>query len=138
MMGRVTIPLELRNYSDVLQAELGQIAPEQIRQATVSGIVDTGATQLVIPGSVATALGLKKVGEASVRFADNRRENRTIAGGIEIVWQNRKGIFNAVVEPNREDALIGAVVLETLDLIVDCSRQALVPRDPDRIIAEIE
>jgi len=137
-MGRVTVQVEFRNYGDVVQASRGQLAPEQIRTVTISGVVDTGATQLVIPGRVATALGLEKVGEASVRFADNRRENRTIAGGIEIVWQNRKGIFNAVVEPNREDALLGAVVLETLDLIVDCTRQALVPRDPDRIIAEIE
>jgi hypothetical protein len=35
-------------------------------------------------------------------------------------------------------ALIGALVLENLDLIVDCQRQVLAPRDPKRTIFEAE
>jgi hypothetical protein len=42
------------------------------------------------------------------------------------------------VEPNRTDVLIGAIVLEDLDLLVDCRTQTLRPRDPGGIIAEIE
>jgi hypothetical protein len=42
------------------------------------------------------------------------------------------------VEPKRKDALIGAIVLEELDLIVDGTRNEVRPRDPDRIISEIE
>jgi hypothetical protein len=34
--------------------------------------------------------------------------------------------------------LIGAIVLEALDLLVDCRTQTLRPRDPKEIIAEIE
>ena len=34
--------------------------------------------------------------------------------------------------------MIGAIVLEELDLIPDSERQALVPRDPKGIFAEIE
>lgn len=36
------------------------------------------------------------------------------------------------------DVLIGAIVLEDLDLLVDCRTQALQPRDPRGIIVEIE
>jgi predicted aspartyl protease len=137
-MGRVTVQIELLNHGDSVLAERGQLAPEKVRRATVAGVVDTGATQLVVPGRVAAELGLNKVGEASVRFADNRRENRSIVEDVEVRLQNRKATFNAVVEPNREDALIGAIVLEALDFIVDCVGQKLVPRDPHRIVAEIE
>jgi hypothetical protein len=47
-------------------------------------------------------------------------------------------LVNAIVEPARESALIGAIVLEDLDLLVDCANQRLVPRDPNQIISEIE
>ena len=35
-------------------------------------------------------------------------------------------------------ALIGAIVLEELDLLVDCGTQSLYPREPDSILTEIE
>jgi predicted aspartyl protease len=137
-MGRVTVDVELRNYSDTILAEQGQLAPESVRKCTVSGVVDTGASQLIIPGSVATQLGLTKIGDAFVRFADNRRESRAVVKDVEVRLFDRRATFHAVVEPNREDALIGAIVLEALDFIVDCGEQTLVPRDPHRIVVEIE
>ncbi len=45
---------------------------------------------------------------------------------------------DAVVEPARTNVLLGAIVLEAFDLLVDCPQQKLHPRDPDHIIAEIE
>jgi hypothetical protein len=50
----------------------------------------------------------------------------------------RGGVFSALVEPDRTDALIGAIVLEDLDFLVDCTRQMLFPRDPDMIVSEVE
>lgn len=50
----------------------------------------------------------------------------------------RSSVFNAIVEPGRNSALIGAIVLEDLDLLVDCTSQTLRPRDPNQIISEIE
>jgi hypothetical protein len=43
-----------------------------------------------------------------------------------------------VIEPKRDSALIGAIVLEELDLLIDNTRQRLVPRDPRFIVSEIE
>jgi hypothetical protein len=47
-------------------------------------------------------------------------------------------VFSAIVEPDRDSALIGAIVMEDLDLLVDCVAQRLAPRDPDQIISEVE
>lgn len=137
-ISRVTVQVEVRNHGDTVLANRGLLAPDKVRKMTVSGVVDTGATQLVLPASAAEQLGLTEIGQAYVRFAENRRESRAVVEDAEIHLLGRNGTFNAVIEPSREDALIGAVVLETLDFIVDCGKQTLIPRDPHRILAEIE
>jgi hypothetical protein len=50
----------------------------------------------------------------------------------------RHSVFNPSVEPKRDTALIGAIVLEDLDLLVGCTNQRLMPRDPDFVVSEIE
>ena len=46
--------------------------------------------------------------------------------------------FSAIIEPKRDTALIGAIVLEELDLVADCVTQTVHPRDPRGIVSEIE
>lgn len=61
-----------------------------------------------------------------------------MAQGVHLTCLGRSSVFNAVVEPLRETALLGAIVLEDLDFVVDCTNQRLEPRDPKQIISEIE
>src|SRR5262249_13450840 len=104
----------------------------------VSGVVDTGASYLVLPKKVVAQLGVPVVGKATVRYADRRKATRQVVRDVEVTLLGRDGTFRAIVEPNREDALIGAIVLEDLDRLVDGAKQPLRPRDPEGIIAEIE
>jgi predicted aspartyl protease len=92
----------------------------------------------VLPGSVVSALGFPEASPVTVKYADGRREQKTVVGDVQLEIQGRSSVFTAVVEPGRNDALIGAIVLEELDFIPDCSRQVLLPRDPHGVIAEIE
>ncbi len=128
----------MANHEDVLAARLGVIPRERIRRARLSGVVDTGASHLALPGSVVTALGLPETRRIIARFADGRREEKTEVGEAELEILNRSNVFTAVVEPGREDALIGAIVLGALDLVPDCAAQKLVPRDPHRILVELD
>jgi predicted aspartyl protease len=137
-MGRVAVEVELVNYGDKVLAKAGNITPEEVRAIRLEGIIDTGAAHLVIPQSAADALGVPVMGEAGVRYADNRRATKKIVTAVEVNLLGRSGIFRAIVEPDRKDALIGAIVLEDMDFVVDCRQQKLVPRDPDRIQSEIE
>ena len=137
-MGRVVAELKLTNASDRYLADAGHLPREDVRSATVNGIVDTGAVMLVLPESIARQLGVPKVAEANVRYADHRKATREIVGDVKLELLGRSYTFRAIVEPGRSDALIGAIVLEALDLLVDCPTQTLYPRDPDRIVAEIE
>jgi predicted aspartyl protease len=137
-MGRFSVDVELANYDDVVRAKQGAISADQVRRIKIRGIVDSGATRLVIPQKVATYLGVDVTGNVSVRYADGRHAQRPIVNAVQLRFGDRESIFNAIVEPDRESALIGAIVMEDLDLIIDCTNQQLRPRDPKHIISEIE
>jgi clan AA aspartic protease len=132
------VEFEVANYRDMILAEHGALPPDQVRRARIRGVVDTGATDLVLPGKITKQLGLPKGDKIRARLADGRRITRNRAEDAYIEILGRHGTFQAIIEPNREDALIGAIVLEAFDLLPDCKRQRLVPRDPDFVLAVIE
>lgn len=137
-MRRVTVEVDLATHEDLVLAKSGSLAPEKVRRARASGVVDTGASYLVLPKEVAKQLGVPSAGKATVRYADRRKASRNVVQDVDVQLFGRQGTFRAIVEPNRTDVLIGAIVLEDLDLLVDCRTQTLQPRDPNQIIAEIE
>lgn len=125
VMGRFSVEVELTNDADLIRAEVGDIAPEQVRRMKIRGVVDSGATRLVIPASVVQQLGLDISGNVKVRYADGRTGDRSIAQRIRLAYGGRESVFNAVVEPARDSLLVGAIVLEDLDFLVDCTGQKL-------------
>jgi predicted aspartyl protease len=137
--GRFSVDIEVANNQDLMAVTLGVLEPAKVRRMTISGLVDCGATRLVIPLKVAEELALPiKKKKIRVRYADGRRALRTEAEEVRLYLLGRDGHFNAVVEPKRDTALIGAIVLEDLDFLVDSAKARLVPRDPDYVVSEIE
>jgi len=126
------------NRGDVIKAREGSLAEDQIRRVTIRGVVDSGAGRLLLPKSVVQQLGLLSGSKVKVRYADGRTRTRDTAEDAQVEIQGRHGTFTAVVEPTRSEALIGAIVLEDLDFLVDCLHQRLVPRDPRFVISEID
>lgn len=137
-MGRFSVDVEIANNDDLALVRRGLLKPGQVRRATIPGVVDSGAAMLVLPESLVKQLGLPPGNSVGVRYADGRRARRREAKSASITLLGREDTFTAVVEPKRENALIGAIVLEALDLLVDCTNQRLVPRDPRSPVYEIE
>ncbi len=137
-MGRVTTEFAIANNRDVVALLPRDDVLDLVKHVTLSGVVDSGAAKLVLPGRVVDELGLLSDGETTVRLADNRRERRQVVSNVWLQLLGRHGVFSAVIEPNRQDALIGAIVLEELDLLVDCGTQSIYPREPDSTLTEIE
>jgi len=137
-MGRFKVEIDVANYEDMVLARAGNLAVEKVRRTRIQGVVDSGAARLVLPKGLVIQLGLPAAGKARVRYADQRRATRNKVKDVWLKLLGREGTFNAIVEPKRKDALIGAIVLEDLDLVVDCTTQTLHPRDPKWIISEIE
>ena len=137
-MGRPTVKFLLSNYSDIMAVDEGRLTPDRVRQIEISGVVDPGATNLVLPLNVVQLLGLPFDGKVSVTYGDRRSEIRDTVRNAHVRLCDRANVFQAMVEPNREDALVGAIVMESLDLIVDCRNLSVHPRNPNFIVTEVE
>lgn len=137
-MGRFYVDIEIVNDRDLGRAENGDIDPAQVRRKTISGLVDTGAARLVLPEAIVKELGLPvKKSKVKVKYADDRTALRPEVDSVRVYLAGRDGIFTATLEPKRTTALIGAIVLEDLDLLPDCKNQRLIPRDPKYVITEL-
>ena len=137
-MGCFSVEIELANNEDIVLAGAARIKPEQVRRVKLQGVVDSGATRLVLTKKVVEQLGLPLSEKVRVWYADKRHAVRHRVSNVWLKMLNRDSVFEALVEPKRDTALIGAIVLETLDFIVDCVAQKVAPRDPKYIVAEIE
>jgi predicted aspartyl protease len=137
-MSRFSIQLEVANNSDLSLAARGVLEPDKVRRKTIEGVVDPGATRLVLPKSLVKELGLEPAAKAKVTYADRRSATRDTVKNVYVEIQGRSGTFTALVEPRRTTALIGAIVLEDLDFLVDCRNERLVPRDPRYVVSEVE
>lgn len=137
-VGKFSVTFDVANDTDIANVQAGKLAPDKIRRQTIKGIVDCGATMLVLPQSIANQLGLRVVDKIGVRYADGRKATRSVMGTVNVVLLGRQTTLSALIEPHRRTALIGAIVLEALDLLVDCKHQRLVPRNPRQVVHEIE
>jgi len=137
-MGRFSVDFAIANNRDVIGLPTHERVLAKIKHKIISGVVDSGAARLVLPQFVVDQLELPSDGEVTVRYADQRTGKRVKVRDVWIELNGRQGVFSAIIEPARRDALIGVIVLEELDLLVDCAIQVLYPRDPNTIIAEIE
>jgi len=53
---------------------------------------------------------------------------------VQIQWKDRRASCQAVVAPNANDVLFGAIPLEALDLIINPSKQELTGAHGDKIV----
>jgi predicted aspartyl protease len=137
-VGRFSVEFEVANNDDLALVRRGLLPADQVRRETIHGLVDSGATRLVLPEAVVKRLGLPLSTAVNVCYADGRRAKRRAVKGVFVRLLGRDSTFTAICEPKRETALIGAIVLEDLDLLVDCVAQQVVPRDPRGETFEIE
>jgi len=122
-MSVVYTELTLKNKTDVGDARRGRIEENEIRQMTVNAIVDTGAWTLVINEETRTKLGLMDEGIGEAILADGQKADYPMAGPLEIWWKDRHLTCEALVIPDAPDTLLGAWILEGLDLTINPKRE---------------
>ena len=122
-MSIVYTELTLKNMMDVGDAMRGLIEEDKIRQMTVDTIVDTGAWTLIINEETRKKLGLLDRGLGEATLADGQKGEFPMAGPIEIWWKKRNLVCNALVLPDAPDILLGAWILEGLDLTINPKRE---------------
>jgi len=127
-MGEVKVSVELENYGDREVASRGLLSEDRVRSQRVDVVVDSGAVMLVLPQDLVEALGLRMLRKAIVTYADERKEERDVAGVVSVSVAGRTVETNCVVGPPGSEPLLGQIVLEEADLLIDCPNQRLIPR----------
>ncbi|GHT73722.1 hypothetical protein FACS1894124_2530 [Spirochaetia bacterium] len=125
-MGMVHTEITLKNVGDVTNVQRGIINETGVRQITVTALIDTGASDLVINEATRAQLGLSITKRSSVTLADGSREEYQVTEPVEIHWKDRDTVSRALVLPNADEILLGALPLESMDLMVHPKSQEVV------------
>jgi clan AA aspartic protease len=134
-MGLVYAEITLKNGDDVAGARAGHITGGEIRAVTIDALVDTGCGSLVITEEVRKKLGLSAQGTRWATLADGAQQAYSLTEPVEIHWKNRDSVCRALVVPDADKVLLGAIPLEDMDLIVDPLRQQLKGAHGDDIVS---
>lgn len=95
------------------------------RSLSVEALIDTGATTLIIPKSVADELGAEVLGEMDVELAGGTVK-RVGYGVVEVELSGRRApVIAAIVEGG--EVCVGVEVLERLGLAVDPATGRIYP-----------
>ena len=164
-MGIVRTAITLKNAKDMYKAEFGVIKEQEIRQTTVNALVDwkaggyprqynkfphqrrtlqfcevlpTGAWTLVINEAICEELGLTVTRTESGTLADGTHSVYNLVGPLEVRWKDRHVICEALVLPNAEEALLGAIPLEAMDLTINPRNEEVVGAHGDQIIHSVK
>jgi predicted aspartyl protease len=93
---------------------------------------------LAVPAEVSEALGRRERAKVLVRLANESQLELAVAGPVDITISGRTMSTEAAVLPPGSEILIGQIVLERLDLLVDCQNQTLVPRPESPIYPSLK
>jgi clan AA aspartic protease len=119
-MGLILTDIEVANARD-----------DALLPMTVSALVDSGALHLCIPQHVATQLALPVLDRRQVTIADGNERTVDYVGPVRIRSANRQCLVGALVLGDQ--ALLGAIPMEDMDLVVSPSRQTVTvnPTNPN-------
>ncbi|MDR0313198.1 MAG: clan AA aspartic protease [Treponema sp.] len=137
-MGIVYTEITLKNAGDVINVRRGIIKEPEIRQTTVTALVDTGAGTLVINEAIRQQLGLEIESTQSAELADGSSQTYSKTEVVQIHWKNRNSACKALVVPNTSEVLLGAIPLEDMDLIINPSAQEITGAHGDEIVCKLK
>jgi len=125
-MSQLYVPITLRNTREYVLARHGHLAADQVHTyESQHALIDTGALHVVLPPHVAEQLGLLLMGSTGVTMADGHLIEGEMSEPVTVELLRRQISINAIILG--ETILLGALVLEGLDLAVDCARGRLMP-----------
>ena len=128
----------LTNARDTINARTGLTPESEIRSLTVDACVDTGSWFLVINEKTRAALGLELTGADTATLADGSVKEYPVTEPVEFRWKDRKKSMNALLIPDADEILFGALCMEALDVMADPVDECLKGRHGDKALYKIK
>lgn len=134
-MGKVYAEVNLTNATDIENAERYIIGEEEIRRFNTTMLVDSGSELLCINETIQSVLGLRLREKRRFFLADDGvSQELNIVGPVEVRFQNRSTVCEAIVLPGNTECLLGSIPMEAMDVLIHPSRHELIAH-PDHIKA---
>jgi predicted aspartyl protease len=111
--------ITLVNARDMGNAREGLIPDARVHKTTIAAMPDTGAWTLVINEETRQKLGLAIEGSILSTLADGSTTKYDQTEAVKIQWKDRSTTQQALLVPEADDILLGALPLEAMDLMVD-------------------
>ena len=133
IMGKVIEKVRMWNIWEEEEIKTGKVSPIEVEV-----LIDTGATQVLLPADLVKRLKLRPSGKTRVKYADGKIKERDVALGLRIEILGRDTVTRVIVEKEGVTHLLGQIVLEDTDLLVDCRSGKVIPNpaSPDMPLLE--
>ena len=138
LMGEVRARLMLESQRDRILAEAGHLDRDRVRRVELDALVDSGAVMTLLPQDVVEALGLPVDGKMIVTLANEEKIELPRARLLSLAIGDRQMDTDCLVGPPQCEPLLGQLVLERLDLIIDPVRRVLAPRPESPFLPSVK
>jgi len=137
-MGEVRVKVKLTNGVEEALVRRGLLTADQVRSYEANALVDTGAVRSVIPVQVVQHLGLEIARKTRATYANDSSEDVDVSEMVGIDLIDRRTTEEMLVLGS--EVIIGQTVLESLDLLVDCTNLRVIPNPahPDQPVIKIK
>ena len=127
-MGEIRVRMFLENEGDLYLHDRRKLSRKKVRKAEIEAVVDTGAVMMLLPQELVEQLGLRRAGKVVVPLANEERVEMEKASGIHLAIGDREMSASCLIGPPGCEPLVGQLVMEELDLILDPLLKTLAPR----------
>ena len=127
-MGKVIVKDVLpKNHRDEILFEEGHLAKEQVRKVSLDMVADTGAVAVSLPVPVVERLGLRYVKSVQVTVSTGDRVPVKMYGDLMVHIGGREAYTQCLAKLEGAPLILGQLVFEQIDYVVDCKNQRIVP-----------
>ena len=101
---------------------------DKTQSRTLNGLVDTGASHTLVPGSILEELGIERLRSRVFSLADGSRRELFV-GWVEMELEGQTDHVSVVFGFDSGKILLGAMALETFALAADAQNRRLIPAE---------
>jgi hypothetical protein len=130
--------VEIRNADDLADVRRGIIGENEVRQMTIRTIVNTKSPLMCINETIKNALGLPHFSTRRSQLPNGSVMDLEVVGPIIVRYIDRDCTTNAIVLPDDQEPLLGAIPISEMDLYVHPSRNELLPMHPEGALMSLK
>lgn len=124
-MGETRAKISVQNLEDFHLSKAGHLKKGSIRSVELDVLADTGSVHTLLPQDAVEALGLEILEKVIVTLANEEKTELHRARTIVVTVCGRTWEGSCLVGPPRCEPLLGQLIMEALDLVVNPASQTI-------------